>query len=80
MALRKLLIVLFAFLGSIQGLVAQDVEEARPESSLFDDFMRADGKVAVTIIVVSIILAGMVAYLVNTDRKVRALENELGEE
>lgn len=47
------------------------------EPSFLERVMRADGKVAVTIVVVSIILAGMVVYLINTERRVKNLEKEL---
>ena len=73
--MRKL-ITLILGLFCTGTLWAQSAES--PEAFTFEDIMRADGKVAVTIVVASIILAGMVVYLVNADRRLKNLEEEVG--
>jgi len=69
--------VLFTLLGSLLAFAATAQETAEKQD--FNSLMRADGKVAVTIIISSIILAGMVIYLINSERRVKALEKEMGE-
>lgn len=41
------------------------------------DQMRADGKIYVLVGIIMIIFAGMVVYMVNTDRKISKLEKNL---
>jgi len=41
------------------------------------DQMRADGKIWVVVAVISVIFAGIIAFLVNIDRKVSKLEKQV---
>ena len=41
------------------------------------DMMRSNGKIYVVVAVLGIILAGLFAYLIKTDLKVRKLEQEI---
>lgn len=75
MTLFKYILTLAA---SLLVMTAQAQEVAEKQD--FNSLMRADGKVAVTIVISSIILAGMIIYLINSERRVKALEKEIGEE
>jgi hypothetical protein len=50
--------------------------QANPEMA---DVMRSEGKIYVVVGIILIVLTGLVAYLVILDRKVKKLENLLGE-
>jgi len=43
------------------------------------DGMRSDGKIYVVVAIILIVLTGLVVYLVVLDRKIKKLENLLGE-
>lgn len=64
---------LLAFLLSagLTDAVAQDAEMA--------DAFRAEGKIYVVVAIVLIVLAGLIAYLFLLERKVKKLEQMLGE-
>jgi hypothetical protein len=40
------------------------------------DMMRSNGKIYVVVAVVSVILAGLIIFLIRIDRKVKSLENK----
>jgi hypothetical protein len=50
--------------------------QANPEMA---DVMRSEGKIYVVVGIILIVLTGLVAYLFILDRKVKKLENLLGE-
>jgi CcmD family protein len=49
--------------------VAQEVEMA--------DTLRQDGKIWVVVAVITVVFAGIIAYLVSLDRKIGKLENKI---
>jgi CcmD family protein len=58
--------LLFIFLFSGFGAVAQDVEMA--------DGLRSSGKIYVIVIIVMIVLLGLIVYLFSMDRKLSRIE------
>lgn len=68
--IRNLLALFLPFLSVIANAQAE-VEMA--------DGMRSEGKIYVVVGIILIILTGLVVYLVTLDRKVKKLENLLGE-
>jgi len=44
------------------------------------DVMRSEGKIYVLVGIIGIVLAGILVYVINTDRKVSRLEKALKEE
>lgn len=67
--LRPLTLVLFFALSTITSW-AQTAEES-PEMA---DALRQNGKIYVVVVAVTIIVAGMLTYLISLDRKVSRLE------
>ncbi|MBS1505271.1 MAG: CcmD family protein [Bacteroidetes bacterium] len=63
------LLALSFFLLFTTNLMAQDAEMA--------DEMRANGKIYVLVAIILVIFAGLIAFLVLTDRKVSKLEKRL---
>ena len=57
------------------NLLAQQTVDETPTMA---DAFRADGKIYVVIGVVLVVLAGMIIYLFNLDRKISKLEKEMG--
>jgi hypothetical protein len=68
--IRNILGITLVFVSAIAHAQA-DVEMA--------DGMRSEGKIYVVVGIILIILTGLVVYLVTLDRKVKKLENLLGE-
>lgn len=66
---RLLIITLFSF-TFVPQLMAQ---MPAPEMA---EQMRSDGKIYVVVLIIGIIFAGIVAYLLHLDRKLRKLENK----
>ena len=66
---KKTLVVIF----SIMAFAAQ----AQYEKIEMADTMRSNGKIYVVVAVLSIVLAGILIYIVNTDKKITRLEEEL---
>lgn len=62
----SVLLSLFSLYGFCQQ-VSSSVEEPT-------DFMRSNGKIYVVVAVVTIIVIGLVIYLINLDRKITRLE------
>ena len=52
-------------------------QQAATESIEMADAMRASGKIYVVVLVVTIILAGLIFYLIKLDRKIIRLEKEI---
>jgi K+-transporting ATPase A subunit len=69
--MKKILALLFTLL-SLNLQAQQDVEMA--------DQLRTDGKIYVVVAVVSIILLGLLLYLIRIDNKITKLEKESREE
>lgn len=63
--------VIFFFI-MISNVFAQSPEMA--------DVMRSNGKIYVVVAVVALILAGVLFYLINIDKKITKLEKELKDE
>lgn len=68
--MRRYLLLFFLSLTSIMAS-AQDAEMA--------DGMRAEGKIYVVVAILSLILLGLIGYLILLDRKVTRLENKISE-
>lgn len=68
--MKKLLSLLTALMASA-NLSAQDVAMA--------DALRADGKIYVVVAVLSVLLAGLLFYVIRLDRKISRLEKESGD-
>ena len=66
---KKSILLLFVF--SALNSFGQDPEMA--------DTMRSEGKVYVVVAIILLILAGIIAYLFNLDRKISGLEKKLME-
>ena len=66
---------LLALLFVSTNLLAQQTVDETPTMA---DAFRADGKIYVVIGVVLVVLAGMIIYLFNLDRKISKLEKEMG--
>ena len=72
MKIKQLTLLLIAFVGSLQIALA----EAGVEMA---DTMRSNGKIYVVVGVIVVIVAGLFAYLINTDLKLKKLEKEIEE-
>ncbi|PLK43126.1 CcmD family protein [Emticicia sp. TH156] len=66
---RILALVMMTLLFSTNLFAQQEVEMA--------DKMRADGKIWVVVAVISLVLAGIITYLVLLDRKISKIEKGL---
>ena len=71
----KKILSLLALLFVSANLLAQQTVDETPTMA---DAFRADGKIYVVIGVVLVVLAGMIIYLFNLDRKISKLEKEMG--
>jgi len=70
---RKILLLLALLLPALQPAAqAADIPEMA-------DSFRSDGKIYVVVAVVTVVLAGLLAFLISLDRKVSRLERELKE-
>lgn len=67
---------LVALLLLSQNLLAQQPVENGVEMA---DQLRADGKIWVVVLVLSVVFAGIITYLIRLDRQVSKLEKELKE-
>jgi CcmD family protein len=68
--MKKVVNILLALMLIINPLLfAQDAEMA--------DTMRSEGKIYVVVAIIVVIFAGLIAYLVYTDRKISKLEKRL---
>lgn len=71
----RLMLFLLALLAPALRAAAQTATDA-PEMA---DALRGSGKIYVVVAVVTVVLAGLLAFLVSLDRKVSRLERELKE-
>jgi hypothetical protein len=67
----KYILSLLMVLAVSANLFAQGIEMA--------DALRSDGKIYVVVAVLSLVLAGILFYLIRTDRKISRLEKEMGD-
>ena len=68
--IKTSILILFSLLFSV-ACIAQDT------SVEMADVMRSNGKIYVVIGVISIILSGILIYLISIDRKLRSIEKSL---
>jgi prolipoprotein diacylglyceryltransferase len=66
---KKILVVLFSLLTFAAQAQYNDVAMA--------DTMRSNGKIYVVVAVLTIVLAGILFYVINTDKKISRLEEEI---
>ncbi|PJJ47820.1 CcmD family protein [Hymenobacter chitinivorans] len=71
--LRSALLLLAALLLPVLHAAAQSAADS-PEMA---DTLRQSGKIYVVVAVITVVLAGLLAFLVSLDRKVGRLEREL---
>jgi uncharacterized membrane protein YqgA involved in biofilm formation len=67
--MKKITSLALLLLSAVSGY-AQEIEMA--------DTMRSEGKIYVVVAILTVILVGMIGYLINLDRKVDRLEKKLG--
>lgn len=72
-------IILLLFSLNLSAQEKIEVTEADYSNTTVEmaDQMRADGKIYVLVGIILIIFAGMMVYIVNTDRKISKLEKNL---
>lgn len=78
--MKKLIaIILLLFSLNLSAQEKIEVTEADYSNTTVEmaDQMRADGKIYVLVGIILIIFAGMVVYIINTDRKISKLEKNL---
>jgi CcmD family protein len=75
--MKKILCVFLLLLNTAIALTAQTVE-INNTVEMADKF-RADGKIFVVVAVVCVILLGIFAYIIKTERKIHRLEKEIEE-
>ncbi|MCH6232592.1 MULTISPECIES: CcmD family protein [Cyclobacteriaceae] len=81
--MKKWLIILFmAFSLSAFGQEKIEINENDYQNSTVEmaDVMRSEGKIYVLVGIIGIVFAGLLVYVINTDRKVTRLEKQLKEE
>lgn len=86
--MKKVLFILTLVFSAfvLTPAVAQQINEKTPITAEdytnteveMADRMRADGKIYVVVAIIGVIFAGIIAYAINTDRKVTRLEKEVG--
>lgn len=69
--------IFYLFLFTLVTNVNLFAQQSVVEEVAMADQMRADGKIWVVVAVISVIFAGIIAFLVNIDRKVSKLEKQL---
>jgi hypothetical protein len=67
--MKKWVLMLFCLLGFTNLYAQQTVEMA--------DVMRSNGKIYVVVGVIALLMAGIIVFLVNLDRKISKLEKEV---
>lgn len=73
-ALRRFWLAVIAFLVPVLRVAAQATDQ--PEMA---DALRQSGKIYVVVAVITVVLAGLLAYLISLDRKLTRLEKEVRE-
>jgi len=71
--MKKWLLLLFGNLYTLSCFAQQ----ATSENIEMADVMRASGKIYVVVLVVTVILIGLLLYLIRLDRKIGKLEKEV---
>ncbi|SNC68605.1 hypothetical protein SAMN06265337_2398 [Hymenobacter gelipurpurascens] len=74
--LRPALLFLLALLLPALHAVAQTTASNEPEMA---DALRHDGKIYVVVAVITVVLAGLLFFLISLDRKLSRLEKEVKE-
>jgi CcmD family protein len=81
--MKKWFIILFlliSFQGMAQEKIAITEEDYNNSKIEMADVMRSEGKIYVLVGVIGIVFAGILVYIINTDRKVSSLKKLLKEE
>ncbi len=73
--MKKWILILIANVMAFSAVAQQGTGEAIEMA----DALRASGKIYVVVIVVTVILTGLILYLIRLDRKVGRLEKEFSE-
>lgn len=73
---RKGLLLLLALVLPVLQAVAQ-TPDARPEMA---EVLRQSGKIYVVVAVITVVLAGLLLFLISLDRKLSRLEKEVADE
>lgn len=71
--MKKLILLLFSIVIAFSALAQQSADEVVEMA----DALRASGKIYVVVLVVSVILLGLILYLIRLDKKVSNLEKEV---
>jgi len=71
--MKKLILLLFSIVIAFSALAHQSADEVVEMA----DALRASGKIYVVVLVVSVILLGLILYLIRLDKKVSNLEKEV---
>ena len=72
-----IILLLFSLnLGAQEKIEVTEADYSNTTVEMADQ-MRADGKIYVLVGIILIIFAGMVVYIINTDRKISKLEKNL---
>jgi len=69
--------IFYFFLFTLVTNLNLFAQQSVVEEVAMADQMRADGKIWVVVAVISVIFAGIIAFLVNIDRKVSKLEKQV---
>jgi CcmD family protein len=81
--MKKWLIIIFmAFSLNVFGQEKIEISENDYQNSGVEmaDVMRSEGKIYVLVGIIGIVFAGLLVYVINTDKKVNRLEKQLKEE
>ena len=61
---------------AIAGIITPGYSQSPEAAPQMADALRADGKIWVVVVVLATIFAGLLAWLIRTDRKIARLEKE----
>lgn len=78
--MKKWIIAIFLFIslsGYAQDKIAIEESDYSNTSIEMADIMRQEGKIYVLVGIIGIVFAGILVYLINTDRKVKRLEKQI---
>ena len=78
--MKKLLtiaLLVFSLSALAQGKIPVSEADYSNNTVEMADMMRSDGKIYVLVGIIAIIFAGIIVYVVNTDRKITKLEKNL---
>ncbi len=73
--MKKWILILFSNLIAFSVVAQQEAEETIEMA----DALRASGKIYVVVMVVTVILMGLILYLIRLDKKVGRLEKDFSE-